>query len=434
MKSNYLADSRNSLAPGTEFLWALVAWFIFVVALFFRHPIMFEADDYAYRAAIVALSHGHITLNTTQYLALNAQLKGSGSFGILQWSHLPNGTWISEKNPGYAFIALPFYLMGSLQLLPVFASLIATVGLFLGARKWLGPRGGLLSVILFLFNGAALAFGLRFTMPTFTEACFIAGASGFILWSLLEQRFVFERSVVSSIALALLGLATFSRYTNVGVLVIATICLMWNRKKAYLPLWCLIVWVLIVNISIEGILAFNAHFYGGLFSTGYYNTPIGFSLSSISQNIRHAPLFNLISFPVVLLALVGTVSCFHSRSNLWHKSGMRVFGLSTGEGFLILSVIYIWVLYLCYNETAMSMSWPATYHEIRFFIPSLGAIALLGAKALQRWKVKWQVVAVLLLVVHAFWAFAWLPSHPAHTKVLPTTSLAWSPPSTTRST
>jgi hypothetical protein len=434
MKSNYVAGNQYSLSLGREFLWALVAWFVFVMALLLRHPFLFEADDYAYRAAVVALSHGHITLSTSQYLALNAQLKGSGNVGILQWSHLPNGSWISEKNPGYAFIALPFYLMGNLQLLPAFASLIASVGLFLGARKWLGPRGGLLSVILFLFNGAALAFGFRPTMPTFTEACFIAGATGFILWSLLEHRFVFERGAVASIALVLLGLATFSRYTNVGVFLFATICLIWNRKKAYLPFWCVVVWVLIANITIEGIMAFNANFYGGVFSTGYNSTSINFSLASIGQNIRHTPLFNLISFPVVLLALLGAVSCFHSRKNLWHKSGMQVFGLSTGEGFLILSVIYIWVLYLCYNRTAINMSWYAAYHVIRFYVPSLGAVALLGAKALQKWKVKWQAVVVLLLVAHAFWAFSWLTSHPAHTKVLPTTSLAWSPPSTTRST
>ena len=43
------------------------------------------------------------------------QLSGGGGMGIAQWMHTASGTWISEKNPGYPFLAAPFQAVGLLQ-------------------------------------------------------------------------------------------------------------------------------------------------------------------------------------------------------------------------------------------------------------------------------------------------------------------------------
>jgi hypothetical protein len=79
---------------------------------------MLEPDDYAYRASIVALSHGQILLTNVQYLSLKASLGASGQ-SILHWHHMSSGYWISEKNPGYPFFAILFYALGRLRISPL---------------------------------------------------------------------------------------------------------------------------------------------------------------------------------------------------------------------------------------------------------------------------------------------------------------------------
>ena len=74
---------------------AIAAFGALCVAVLTRSMQLLEPDDYAYRASIVALTHGQISLSNAQYSALASRLGG-----IMQWVHLPNGSWISEKNPG----------------------------------------------------------------------------------------------------------------------------------------------------------------------------------------------------------------------------------------------------------------------------------------------------------------------------------------------
>jgi hypothetical protein len=83
------------------------------------------ARDYAYQASIVALTDGHpLTLSTAQVTALANQLAqsagpnrriGPGSLGgsIAQWVQLPNGRWISEKDPGvWSFTDMRAFRLG----------------------------------------------------------------------------------------------------------------------------------------------------------------------------------------------------------------------------------------------------------------------------------------------------------------------------------
>jgi len=119
-------------------LAGVAAFAIFAAVVLLKASAMLEPDDFAYRASIVALSHGHILLTNAQYLALQRQLSAGGGRGILQWHHLVSGRWISEKNPGYPFFAVLFYMIGALRVAPLFYGVLGCVGLFYGR----GPGSG----------------------------------------------------------------------------------------------------------------------------------------------------------------------------------------------------------------------------------------------------------------------------------------------------
>src|SRR5664280_355695 len=66
-------------------------------------------------------TQGHfLSLTNVEYQALLKQLSGGGGMGISQWVHTAGGSWISEKNPGYPFLAAPFQALGMLRVAPLF--------------------------------------------------------------------------------------------------------------------------------------------------------------------------------------------------------------------------------------------------------------------------------------------------------------------------
>jgi hypothetical protein len=67
-------------------------------------------------------------------------------------------------------LAAPFEALGIIRWAPLFYGALACLGLFIGARRWLGHFGGLAAVGLYCSSGAALAFAWRDYMPTFTDA------------------------------------------------------------------------------------------------------------------------------------------------------------------------------------------------------------------------------------------------------------------------
>lgn len=107
---------------GGRLLWpvtTLAAFAVLCVVVLSVAPALVEVDDYAYRASIIAITDGHfLTLSTAQTHALEAQLAEPGpgpritgpggsppSIAQWQWVQLPSGRWISEKDPGYPFLA-----------------------------------------------------------------------------------------------------------------------------------------------------------------------------------------------------------------------------------------------------------------------------------------------------------------------------------------
>jgi hypothetical protein len=245
-----LAGPRQAGPPGrTEILLALAAFAVLCIAVLAAAPQLVEPDDYAYRASIVALTDGHpLTLSTAQVTALAAQLNhaagpggavtaGPGPLGsIVQWVELPDRRWISEKDPGYPFLAAPFQLLGIIRLAPLFYGALACLGLFFGARRWLGRYGGAAAVGLYCSSGAALLFAWRDYMPTFTDASLIAAGTGALLWALLaDEAAARRRTWAGLLGFLAIEAAVFARYTNIVVLgcaVLAVLAVRWRRHAA----------------------------------------------------------------------------------------------------------------------------------------------------------------------------------------------------------
>ncbi len=259
-----------------------------------------EPDDYAYRASIVALTEGHVILSDAEYQDLAERLQQqdsadglSGSQGIAQWTQLDDGSWVSEKNPGYPFLVAPFALVGLERLAPLFYGALGCVALFFGGRRWLGAWGGTFAVGLFCSSGAALAFAWRAWMPTFTGAALIAAGAGALLWALLavEKRPRLRTAVGLLGFLALEG-AMLVRYTDAIALAVAAVAVLavWVFARGRLPRRALLWWFGSAVLAGALVLAWNAFVYGSVTATGYASGVITFGLGAIGGNLDHMPL------------------------------------------------------------------------------------------------------------------------------------------------
>jgi hypothetical protein len=366
----------------TEILLALAAFGILCGLVLGFAPYLSEPDDYAYRASIIAITHGHLlTLSSTQLQALQAELTrsdgGSGP-GIDQWVQLAGGRWISEKDPGYPFLAAPFQLAGLIRLAPLFYGALGCLGLFFGARRWLGRFGGAAAVGLFCFSGAALLFAWRDYMPTFTEAALIAAATGALLWAALAAEASAGRRVwVGLLGFIALEAAVFVRYTDIVVLGCAGVAVVavWWRRAARLPAAAMGWWLGSVAVFGAGVAVFNAVVYGGPLKSAYQPGEITFSLGAILPNLRYMPVHLISAMPTLVLGLAALAWIAWRRVRLAGADGARSdFAVALA---LAASWLSVWALYAAYTWTAAPGL--STLQAARFYVPAIGAISLLGA-------------------------------------------------------
>ena len=377
----------------------------FALAVLIPGTSLLEPDDYAYRASILALSQGHLWLTNAQYLAMShhfAVADGGHSLGITQWIHQADGTWISEKNPGYPFFAVIFQWLHLTRLIPVFYGALASVALYVGGRRWLGRWGGTLAVGLFLSSGAALVFGWRWTMPTFTDASLVAIGLGLLLWSCLAGDATRRRrGIVGAVGLLALDGAVFCRYTDVVVLgtVMVAIVLVSILAKEVIPRRQLAWWLGLQVLVGAGLLGINAVLYGSATKTGYSSGEITFSFHAISGNLSVMPSPLLRSMPMLVLALVAIVVApilFVIRRRQPERRDAATRDLLI---VAVLAVMFLGIfgLYFCYDWTAQmgghtggplggkGPGGGGSYvHLIRFYVPALAPMALLGAWLLTR--------------------------------------------------
>src|SRR5216110_3504910 len=110
------AAERGIQATWAEAVLAVAAFAALCVAVLSVAPQSAEPDDGAYRASIVAMTEGHfLTLSTAQAEALARKLGDNPAAPPNQWVEVTDGRWISEKDPGYPFLAAPFQALGVIR-------------------------------------------------------------------------------------------------------------------------------------------------------------------------------------------------------------------------------------------------------------------------------------------------------------------------------
>ena len=393
-----------------------------------------EPDDYAYRASIVAMTDGHfLTLSAAQVRELARQLAagprpgGPGLPPLVQWVQLSSGRWISEKDPGFPFLAVLFQGLGIIRWDQLFYGAIACAGLFSGARRWLGRFGGAAAVGLYCSSGAALLWGWRDYMPTFSDASLIAAGTGALVWSLLAIEASARRRTIAGLAgFVALELATFTRYTDIVMLgcAVVAVLVVWQLPAVRLPRWTLRWWLGSVAVFVVGVGIFDDLVYGGPLTSGYRRGEIQFSLSAIRPNLRYLPAHLMQAMPALVLGLAALAWIIWQRvrqpqalrqSASAGPGGGQAPGRAgavPGDGLataarrdlavgLALAACWlaVWGLYSAYTWTAAPFG--TTLQVARFYVPALGAISLLGAWLVTRLPRRESLPAVTALVTAA---------------------------------
>ena len=430
-----------------EVCLSAAAFAVLCVLVLRAAPYLPEPDDNAYRASIVAMTEGHFfTLSGAQAHALAIRLTpqvarvnpGLG-IGPVQWVQLPGGRWISEKDPGYPYLAVAFQALGIIRLAPLFYGALGCLGLYFGGRRWLGRFGGAAAVGLYCSSGAAILFAWRDYMPTFTEASLIAAGTGALLWAVLSaEASARRRTWVGLAGFVALEAATFSRYTNILVLGCAVVAVLvaWRRPAARLPGRTVAWWLASVCVFGIGVAVFNTLIYGGPLRSGYRPGEITFSLGAVGPNLRYMPAHLIQAMPMLVLGLGGLAgiavtwlrgrraggeqpsAAAHDLPAAHDLAAARDLAaghdLAAGRDLAIgvaLAACWaaVWGLYAAYTWTAAPGL--STLQAVRFYVPALGAISLLGAWLLVRVPRRQPFVAITTLAVAAAlfglggWAF-----------------------------
>jgi hypothetical protein len=411
--------SAPSTERGVRTAWAeaalaVVAFAALCALVLSVAPQTAEPDDGAYRASIVAMTEGHfLTLSTTQAETLARKLGDNPAAPPNQWIELSDGRYISEKDPGYPFLAAPFEKLGIIRLAPLFYGLLACLGLFIGARRWLGRFGGLAAVGLYCSSGAALAFAWRDYMPTFTDASLIAAGSGLLLWSLLATEASSRRRTWAGLAgFVAIEIATFVRYTNIVILGCAVVAVVvaWRLRAATLPLYVLCWWLASVAIFVAGVAIFDDLVYGGPLTTGYQPGEVTFGPGAIGPNLRLMPAHLIQAMPMLVLGLIALVWIVLRWLMIRRAGGQAGAAarrdLSVGTA-LAASWLAIWGLYSAYTWTTDPTS--VTVQVVRFYVPALGAIALLGAWLVTRvpGRARWTGLTSAAVIAAMFGLGVW---------------------------
>lgn len=380
---------------------AIASFVVLCNVVLSQAPKMIEPDPFAYRASIDALADGDVTLDQQQYDALSRKLQSTDlGGGIMQWHQQADGSWVSEKNPGYPYLAVTFRRLGAMRIAPLFFGMLGCIGLWFGARRWLGEWGAAFAVSTYCSSSAAMVFAWRETMPTFTDTSLAACGIGLLIWSVLStEKAVRTRTAVGALAFLALGVAVFVRYTNLTVLAVAGLfavlaCLSGRWR---LPIWSFAFWAAAVLVPLACALSFNVTYYGSPFSTGYPPGNIEFSLSAIPNNMGAVPVRLAEAMPVYLLSLVAIALMVREQVTSRHSE--RTITDRWVGSMLVACWSSTWLLYMTFLWTSRvidegQLPGIGSYTITRLFVPALGPIVLMAAWLLVRLP---RVVALLTI-------------------------------------
>ena len=129
-----------------------------------------------------------------------------------------------------------------------------------------------------------------------------------------------------------------------------------------------------------GVAVFDDLVYGGPLTSGYRPGEITFSLSAVLPNLRYMPAHLIEAMPMLVLGLAGLGWIAGRWARLRRAGGADAArarrDLAVGLA-LTASWSSVWGLYAAYTWTAHPGG--GTLQVVRFYVPALGAIALLGA-------------------------------------------------------
>jgi hypothetical protein len=391
------AEGRPRLARA-EAVIAIAAFGLLCLMVLTVAPTLIGPDGDAYRASIIAITEGHfLSLSAGQVHELALQLErcpfshniclvtgpaaGHGPL-IAQWLRLPDGRWISEKNPGYPFLAAPFQVLGMIRVAPLFYAALGSLGLYAGARRWLGRGAGVIAVGLFCSCDLVMVFAWQNYWSTLTDAALVASGTGTLLYAVLAQeRSARHRTWLGFIGFMAIEAAVFARYTNIVVLgcAVAAVIAVSRLRPGILPPKALAYWLTSAAISVAGLAAFDDLVYGGPLKTGYRPDEITFSAGAVIRNVRYMPARLVEAMPVLLLAVAGLVLIIarRVRSSTYDiakaSQARRDFAIALAVAAPWLA---IWALYAAYNWTAQPGI--GAWQSARFYLPALGPVTLLG--------------------------------------------------------
>jgi hypothetical protein len=200
-----------------------------------------------------------------------------------------------------------------------------------------------------------------------------------LVWAVLAtEAHRRRRTWVGLAAFAALEVATFVRYTNVVILACAVLasCVAWRRVPR-LPLGTLCWWLGSVAIFGAGIAVFDDRVYGGPLKTGYQPGEVTFSLGAIGPNLRLMPAHLMQAMPFLVLALIA-LGWITARRMVTDRDEVEDARRDMGvAAALAASWLAIWGLYSTYTWTNDPTN--GSVGDVRFYVPALSAIALLGA-------------------------------------------------------
>jgi hypothetical protein len=236
---------------------------------------------------------------------------------------------------------------------------------------------------LYCSSGAALLFAWRDYMPTFTDASLIAAGAGTLLWALLAtEAGPRQRTWAGLAGFAAIEIATFVRYTDIVILgcAVVTVIVAWRLRAARLPLRTLCWWLASVAVFGAGVAIFDDLVYGGPLTTGYRPGEVMFGLGAIVPNLRYMPAHLVQAMPMLVLGLAA-LAWIIVRGLVLRRAGGQAGAVGRRDLWVGLAVaaswFAVWGLYSAYYWTNDPSE--DTLQAARFYVPAIGAIALLGA-------------------------------------------------------
>jgi hypothetical protein len=217
-----------------------------------------------------------------------------------------------------------------------------------------------------------------------------------------------RRLIVGLIGYFALEGAVFIRYTDVVELLVVVVATLVLGRRVALSWRIIVAWLSSVALFVVGVLAFDAWAYGNATSTGYSPGEITFSLSSFWPNLKGMPEQLTTAMPMWLLAAASLTWIIVRRVRA--RDRIDAMAVTANRDVVVATVLALgwlglWLLYLNYTWTVSMVSGHGgpgggvTVHVIRFYIPVLGLIALLGTWLLIRLRawMSWSAVAALSL-------------------------------------